>query len=82
MVSYIPVPLTVIDPDPTPFFIDFKDTRKIIFFHIFSFNLPAGTLSSVLKILPKNLATIFFCKHFFSPLNTFIRKWKDPDPYH
>ncbi len=52
----------------------------------FSYNLPAGTLSSVLKIifLPKNLAKILFCKHFFSPLNTFIRKWKnpDPDPYH
>ncbi len=35
------------DPDPTPFFSDFKDAKKLIF-HIFSNNLPAGTLSSVL----------------------------------
>jgi hypothetical protein len=24
---------------------------------------------------------ILFCKHYFSPLNTFMRKGKDPDPY-
>jgi hypothetical protein len=36
-------------PDPTSFFSDFKDTKKNIF-HIFSYNLPTGTLSSVLKI--------------------------------
>jgi hypothetical protein len=36
------------DPDPTPFFSDFKDA-KLFFLHIFSYNLPAGTLSSVLK---------------------------------
>jgi len=23
---------------------------------------------------------ILFCKHYFSPLNTFMRKGKDPDP--
>jgi hypothetical protein len=34
-----PVP----DPDPTPFFIDFKDAKKIIFSH----KLPTGTSSSV-----------------------------------
>jgi hypothetical protein len=35
-------------PDPTPFFRDFKDAKKLIFFlHIFSYNLPAGTLSSI-----------------------------------
>jgi hypothetical protein len=41
------------DPDPTldltPFISDFKDAKKKKF-HIFSFNLPAGTLSAVLKI--------------------------------
>ncbi len=36
--------------DPTPVFSDYMDGEKIIFFHIFSFNIPAGTLSSVLKI--------------------------------
>jgi hypothetical protein len=35
-------------PDPTTFFSDFKDEKKNSIF--FSFNLPAGTLSSVLKI--------------------------------
>jgi hypothetical protein len=33
-------------PDPTPFFSDLKDAKNIIFYY----NLPAGTLSSVLKI--------------------------------
>jgi len=41
------------DPDPTPntisFFSDFKETKKNVL-HIFSYNLPAGTLSSVIKI--------------------------------
>ncbi len=40
--------------DPTPFFSDFKDANN--FFSFFSYNLPTGTLSSVLKIL------IFFAK--------------------
>ncbi len=36
--------------DPTPFFSDFKDAKKNIFFlHTFSYNLSAGSLSSVLK---------------------------------
>ncbi len=34
-------------PDPTPFFSDFKDAKKLFF----SYNLPTGTLPSVLKIL-------------------------------
>ncbi len=41
------------DPDPTldttTFFSDFKDAKKIFFSYYFSFNLPAGSLSSVLK---------------------------------
>jgi hypothetical protein len=67
-------------PDPTPFFSDFKDAKKINFFpHI---NLPAGTLSLVLKL---NFLLIFcvkilFWKYCFSPLNNFMRKGKDPDP--
>ncbi len=49
----------------------------------FSNNLPAGTLSSVLKMY--FFAKIFcvkilFCKHYFSPLNTFMIKGKDPNP--
>ncbi len=46
--------------------------KKQLFFIVFSHNLPSGILSSVLKIkfCVKNL----FCKHYFSPLNTFYKK--------
>jgi hypothetical protein len=48
-----PDPRLRTDPDPTPdltpFVSDFKDAKKL-FFQIFSYNLPAGTLSSVLKV--------------------------------
>jgi hypothetical protein len=43
------------DPDPTPFFIDFKDAKKVC-------------------------VNILFCKHYFDPLNTFMRQGKDPEP--
>jgi hypothetical protein len=36
-------------PDPTPLFRDFKDAKNLIFSPFFSYNLPTGTLSSVLK---------------------------------
>jgi hypothetical protein len=38
-------------PDPTPFFSNIKDAKYYFFLRIFSYNLPAGTLSSVLKII-------------------------------
>jgi hypothetical protein len=79
-----PDPAPYPDPttDPTPFFSDFKDA-KIIFFIFFSYDLPAGTLSLVLKFifLQKFCVKILIGKHYFSPLNTFMRKGKDPDPY-
>ena len=52
-------------------------------FIFFSHNLPTGTLSSVLKFnfMLKFCVKILFCKHCFSPLNTFMRKGKDPNPY-
>ncbi len=42
-------------PDPTPFYSDFK-------VHIFFYKLPAGTLSSVLKI--NKFCAIMLCKNF------------------
>jgi hypothetical protein len=36
-------------PDPTPFFSYFKDAKKYFFPYFFSYNLPTGTLFSVLK---------------------------------
>jgi hypothetical protein len=70
------------DPDPTPFFNDFKVAEKIVFFIVFSFNLPSGILSSVLKIkffAKKFCDTNLFCKHYFSLLDTFMRERKDPE---
>jgi hypothetical protein len=32
------------DPDPTPFFSDFKDEKKLFFSYFFTKNLPTGTL--------------------------------------
>jgi hypothetical protein len=55
-------------PDPAPFFSDFKDGKKL-FFHIFFLYL---TQAYYVKIL--------FYEHKFRPLNTFMRKGKDPDP--
>jgi hypothetical protein len=42
-----------------------------------------GTLSSVLKnnFLLKFCVKILFCEHYFSPLNTVMRKGKDPLTY-
>ncbi len=57
--------------------------QKNNFFIFFSFYLPAGSLSSVLKFnfFLTFCVKILFCKHFyFSPFNTFMRKGKDPDP--
>ncbi len=47
--------------DPTPFFSDFMAAKKLIFHIFFSYSLPAGTLSSVLKI--KFFAKIW-CQNF------------------
>jgi hypothetical protein len=30
----------------------------------------------------KFFVKILYCRHYFSPLNTFMRKGKDPDPYY
>jgi len=63
-------------------FSDFYDARKIFYFflHIFSYNLPTGTLSSVSKIkfFAKIFVKILFCTHYFSPLNTFMSSVADP----
>ncbi len=60
------------------FFSDFKDAKKLFFLIFFSYNLPAGTLSSDLEI--QFCAEFLFCKHYFSPLNTFMRRGKNPEP--
>ncbi len=66
---------------PTPFFGDLMDTN-VFSSYLLLIKLSAGTLSLALKIsfLLKFCVKILFCKHYFSPLNTFMRKGKDPDP--
>jgi hypothetical protein len=71
-------------PDQTPFFTDFKDAKKMFFFsYFFLITCPLAHhfQSKILNFLLKFCIKILFCGHYFSPLNTFLRKGKDPDPY-
>jgi hypothetical protein len=65
--------------DPTPFFCDFKDAKKINF--IFVLKTYSHIIFSLINLfLAKFCVEILFCKHYFRLLNTFMRKRKDPDP--
>ncbi len=66
------------DPNPTPFFSDFKNAKQN-FFHISFLQLTRRHINFCFK--DKFCVKILFCQHYFSPLNTFMRKGKDPDPY-
>jgi hypothetical protein len=67
--------------------------QKNVFSIFFYYNLPAATLPSVFNLLlhyrqsliycfkDKFCVKILFCKHYFSELDAFMRKGKDPDPY-
>jgi hypothetical protein len=74
-------------PDTTPFLSDFKDAKKNYLFssYFFLINCPQAKYLQSLKFnfLLKFCVKILSCLHYFSPLNTFIRKGKDPvpDPY-
>jgi hypothetical protein len=69
--------------DPTPFFIDVKDAKKIFFSYFFLITCSQAhhLQSEIKKILLKFCVKILFCRHYFSPLKTFMRQGKDPDPY-
>ncbi len=70
--------------DPTPFFIEFEDAKKNIFFQIHFFLLTCAQVhrlqSKKFNFLLKFCVQMLFCRHYFSPLNTFMRKGKEPDP--
>jgi hypothetical protein len=70
------------DPDPNPFFSDFKDAKNVFFSYFFLITYPQAHYLQSLKFifLLKFCVKILFCKHYFSLLNTFMRKGKDPDP--
>ncbi len=63
-------------PDPTPFFNDFKDVKKKFFFKFFSYNVPTGTSSSVLKMLflLKFCVKILFCQALFQSAQDIYEK--------
>ncbi len=63
----------LMDLDPTPFFFDIKNAKKIFCFHIFSHNLLTGFRLKI-NFLLQFCVKILFCRHYFSPLNTFMRK--------
>ncbi len=71
-------------PDPAIFFSDLKIGKKFLFI-FFSYNLPAGTLSSVLKIkfFVKILCFNFILQALFQSAQHLYEKRKDldPDPY-
>ncbi len=70
-------------PDPTYFFNDFKDAKNNIFFILFLIICQQAHLLQSKKcyfLRKKFCVRILFCRHFFSPLNTSLRKGKDPDP--
>ncbi len=69
------------DPDPTPFFSEIKDAKNC-FSYFFLITYPqAHYLQSLIYCFRKKFCVkILFCKQYFSPLNTFMRKGKDPDP--
>jgi hypothetical protein len=69
-------------PDPSPFFIGFKDAKKYFLKYFFLITCPQAhhlqfrKLNFLLKFCDKML----FCRHYFSPLDTFMRKRRNPDP--
>jgi hypothetical protein len=66
------------------FLSDFKDAKKIFFssYYFFITCLQAHHLQSKkFNFLLKFCLKMLFCRHYFSPLNTFMRKVKGPDPY-
>jgi hypothetical protein len=74
------------DPDPTqdrtPFCIDFKDANKKMCLHVFLITCTqAHSLEyKKLNFLLKFGVQILFSRHYFTLLNTFMRKGKDPEP--
>jgi hypothetical protein len=68
-------------PDPTPFVIDLKDT-KILFSYFFFITCPQAHRLQAEKFnfLLEFCVQILFCRHYFSQLNTIMRKVKEPDP--
>jgi hypothetical protein len=75
-----------LDPDPTPnltpFFSDFKDAKNKFSLHFFLLLTRRHTILSPKKLncLLKFCVKILFGKHYFSLLNIFMRKKKDPVP--
>jgi hypothetical protein len=75
--------LRLMDPDPNCFFIDSKDGKKKFSYFFLELSHSHHLQSIKYNFLLKFCVKILFCRHYFSPLNTFMRKGKgsDPNPY-
>jgi|LakMenE18May11ns_1017448.scaffolds.fasta_scaffold9653836_1 hypothetical protein len=76
--------LWLMDPDPTPFLIGCKNAKKKYFYsYCFLITCPQAhhLQSKKFNILLNLCVKILFWWHYFRPLNTFLRKGKDPDPH-
>jgi hypothetical protein len=73
------------NPDPSPVSIVFKNAKKIFFSYFFLKTCPQAhhLQSKKFNFCQNYCIKMLFCRHYFSPLNTFMRKGKDPesDPY-
>ncbi len=67
--------------DPTTFFNDIIDVKKKFIFFLVTYPKVHHLQSKKLIFLLTFCVKIPFCQAFSSPLNTFMGKGKDPDPY-
>jgi hypothetical protein len=78
--------LCLMDPDPisdpTTFFIDFKDAKKIFFSYFFLITYPQAHHLQTKKFnfLQRLCVQILFCRHYFSLLRRKGNMDPDPDP--
>jgi hypothetical protein len=78
--------LKIMDPDPTP---DPTPSSLILmilkksYFFLKTWPCPQAHhhQSEKFNFLIEFCVKILFCRHYFSQLNTFMRKGKDPDPH-
>jgi hypothetical protein len=68
-------------PDPTTFFIALKDAKRI-FSYFFLITCPQANhlQTEIFNFLLDLSVKILFSRHYFSQLNTLMRKVKEPEP--
>jgi hypothetical protein len=67
-------------PYPTPFFIDFQNTKKNSYFFLSRYACGQVISQRKLNFLLKFCVNFYFAGTLFSQLDTFMEKGKDPEP--